>query len=227
MYGLGDDSIVSAVALLVAFHRLVIFSAAGWIVSGNWSIGGRKYGVEPGDQGLLLRQHDHRGIVAGGVFTSEIYIGKHWDGSGHPERYADLDFDTIFAPEDALPVDILKRAVPEVPWDRLQGSGVQVPDEAEDRLNELWADHLATKGRNREGPKVPDGPMAAVVVISGGSYVALSTGKDCDHEIWLLPEGVTSLNDSRSRQLQSGLTLAESLRWIADRVEADVPEIAE
>src|SRR5690242_4286664 len=86
-------------------------SEAGGVVSGTWSVGGRKSGIEAGDRGFLLRQHDHRGIVASGTFTSSIYFGDHWDGSGHPHPFADIDFDVILAPDDCLPIDVLKRRV--------------------------------------------------------------------------------------------------------------------
>jgi 5-methylcytosine-specific restriction protein A len=107
-------------------------------------VGIRKHGIEPEDRAFLLRQHDTRGIVAAGTFTSEIYQDEHWDGSGRPTVYADVDFENILAPEDRLPVDVLRREVPDVPWDRLQGSGVQVPAESEGALEDLWDEHLGT-----------------------------------------------------------------------------------
>lgn len=72
-------------------------------------------------------------------FTSETYEEEHWDGSGQPTRHCDIDDDYILSPEDVLPVENLNRQVPQVPWDRLQGSGVRVRAEAEDRLHKLWA----------------------------------------------------------------------------------------
>ncbi len=121
-------------------------SEAGLIVRANWSLGIRRSGVEPGDRGFLLRQHDLRGIVASGAFTTEIYMEDHWDGSGRDSPYAEIDWDRILAPEDRLPVEELKRRVPAVPWDRLQGSGVQVPEGSVGVLEQLWADHIDTVG---------------------------------------------------------------------------------
>jgi hypothetical protein len=86
------------------------------------------------------------GIVASGTFTGEIYPGEHWDGSGRPLDFADVDFDWILAPEDRLAVEVLKHAVPQVAWDRLQGSGVRVLARSEAALEDLWAVHLGTIG---------------------------------------------------------------------------------
>ena len=82
------------------------------------------------------------GLVASGHFTSEIYDDEHWDGSGRVTQYANVDFDWIGTVDDRLPVDILIAQVPEVPWNRLQGSGVRVPDDAAERLEELWQTHI-------------------------------------------------------------------------------------
>lgn len=122
-------------------------TAAGYIWPSNWSVGGRKGGIEEGDLALLLRQHRDRGIVASGMFTSPVYQDEHWNHQpGKEANYADVAFDTWLPAEDGLSVDALKLAVPEVTWDRLQASGVQAPDSAAVRLLELWDDHLSTIG---------------------------------------------------------------------------------
>lgn len=122
-------------------------TAEGRMAKRTWSIGGRKTGIDPGDRGLLLRGHDQRGLVASGFFTSGIYDSTHFDGSGVPQGAADLDWDAILPPDEGLPVEVLRREVPEVPWDHLQGSGVLVSDPAAERLLNLWDDHLIKIGR--------------------------------------------------------------------------------
>jgi hypothetical protein len=112
-------------------------------VPGDWSVGSRKGGIERGDTALLLRQHHDRGIVASGVFTSEVYQDEHWDGSGRLANNADIDFECIVAVDERLPIELLKSEVPEINWDRLQGSGVQVPDSVEQALLQLWQRHTA------------------------------------------------------------------------------------
>lgn len=124
-------------------------TASGNVSANNWSVGNRRYGLTPGDQALLVRQHRDRGIVASGTFTSEIYEDDHW--SGDPKKkatYADVDFDAWLPAEDALSIDALKRDVPEVTWDRLQAGGVLLGEAVANRLEDLWGKHLGAVGRS-------------------------------------------------------------------------------
>jgi predicted HNH restriction endonuclease len=56
---------------------------------------------------------------------------------------ADIDFDRIVAVDERLPIELLKSVIPEIKWDRLQGSGVKVPDSVEPTLLDLWRRHTA------------------------------------------------------------------------------------
>jgi 5-methylcytosine-specific restriction protein A len=75
-------------------------------------------------------------------------------------------------PENALPVDQLKLHVPEVVWDRLQGSGVHVLPGVVDRLEAVWLDHLESLGLEGqwladEVPRsggLPEGAVTTVLV---------------------------------------------------------------
>lgn len=131
----------------LTFMRAVQQTAVGETLADKWSTGIRRSGIEPGDRAFLLRQRSDRGLIASGVFSSIIYEDLHWDGSGRLTTYARLNWDAVLEPEDVLPVDILKRQIPELAWDRMQGSGVQVPHEVESRLEDLWRDHLASVRR--------------------------------------------------------------------------------
>lgn len=108
----------------------------------SWSVGARKRGIEVGDQVYLLRQHTDRGILGSGTFTSTIYDHPHWDGSPRTTTFADIAWDTLLDAEDRLAVEDLKAEIPEITWDRLQGSGTQVPPGAVERLDSLWHKHL-------------------------------------------------------------------------------------
>ena len=125
------------------YARAVQITAAGGTAPEDWSVGLRTGGIQPGDRAMLLRQRRDRGLVASENFTSELYIEKHWDGSGRPTRYADVEWDTILEVEDRLPVEQLDLAVPEVHWDRIQGSGVAVPRSAIPKLTAVWASHTS------------------------------------------------------------------------------------
>ena len=55
--------------------------------------------------------------------------------------YARIDWDTVLEEDDRLPVELLKDRIPGVQWDRIQGSGVAVPDACSQELAQLWAEH--------------------------------------------------------------------------------------
>lgn len=138
-------------------------------VPGDWTVGSRKGGIARGDTALLLRQHHDRGIVAKGTFTSKVYETEHWDGSGRLANTADIDFDCIVAVDERLPIEVLKSVVPEIQWDRLQGSGVRVPDPVEPTLLALWQQHTAGAVRGAiypddENPTFPEGGLRTVKV---------------------------------------------------------------
>lgn len=122
-------------------------TAQGHEVPGRWSTGGRSSGITVGDCAYLLRQHRDRGIVAQGRFESVVYQDEHWDGSGFDANYADVSWTTWLTTDDRLPTQLLKSQVPGVAWDRLQGSGVRVPERAARDLDVAWYDHLASLGR--------------------------------------------------------------------------------
>lgn len=123
------------------YEEAVQSTASGGTEVGRWSVGIRKHGISIGDRAYLLRQSHERGIVASGQFVSEIYEDSHWDGSGRETTYADVEWTSIIDPEDRLPVEVLISEVPDVTWDRMQGSGVKVPPDAAVRLEELWAEY--------------------------------------------------------------------------------------
>jgi 5-methylcytosine-specific restriction enzyme A len=138
-------------------------------IQGDWSVGARRKGIQPGDTALLLRQHHDRGIVASGNFTSEVYQAEHWDGSGRLANNADIDFTHIVAVDERLPIERLKSVVPEISWDRLQGSGVRVPDSVEAALLQLWNQHTAGDSEGTiypgdESPEFFEGALRTVKV---------------------------------------------------------------
>lgn len=130
------------------YQRAVESTAAGHLTNDVWSVGNRLGGINPGDRAFLLRQHRDRGIVASGEFTSGVYQDRHWDGSHRDANYAEVRWDNLLLVDDRLPIEELKRQVPEVSWDRLQASGVQLREDAAMlSVEELWEAHLKTVGR--------------------------------------------------------------------------------
>lgn len=133
-----DDELAGAVEV----------TADGGEYSEPWSVGVRTGGIGLGDRVVLLRQHIDTGLLARGHFTSQVYPGDHWDGSGRLATYAGIAWTEWLPVEDRLPTEALERELPQVRWRRLQASGVRVPNEAEPALHQLWEDHLGQRGRS-------------------------------------------------------------------------------
>lgn len=112
----------------------------------RWSVGNRTGGIGAGDYGILLRQHDSRGIVAAGVFTDGVFQDRHWDGSSNYANYAPIKWGTWLPVGDRLTVEELKDGVPGVTWDRLQSSGTEMVQDAAVAFDAVWAEHLDRLG---------------------------------------------------------------------------------
>jgi 5-methylcytosine-specific restriction enzyme A len=123
------------------YDEAIQVTAAGGAYPDNWTAGRRSGGISPRDRAFLYRQHKDRGLVASGVFTSEVYPAEHWDGSGRLANWADVDWDIILDYEDRLPLEALKAEVPEVNWDHFQGGGWEIEAPVRRKLADLWARH--------------------------------------------------------------------------------------
>jgi len=62
--------------------------------------------------------------------------------SGRTAAYATVEWSRIVLPADRLPIEVLLGEVPEVPWNNLMSSGIQVPSGARERILELWNDQV-------------------------------------------------------------------------------------
>ena len=96
----------------------------------TWSTGSRKSGISIGDIVFLLRQgKDRRGLLAKGVAVSEIFEDDHWDGSGRLANYIAWEAEEVLSVNRRLPTETLIALNTGTDWNRLQGSGVKLPDE--------------------------------------------------------------------------------------------------
>jgi 5-methylcytosine-specific restriction enzyme A len=114
---------------------------SGQTFADQWSTGNRIHGIAKNHRAFLLRQHRERGIVASGRFTSTVFRDRHWDGSNRSANYAKVAFDTVLPVEDRLPTEELRRRIPQMPWDRLEASGIELPAANESELESAWAEH--------------------------------------------------------------------------------------
>lgn len=112
----------------------------------RWATGNRTGGVEIGDGVFLVRQVRERGIVRYGNFTSCVYEGEHWDAEqqsmGVRANFADVVWRQQVEIDDRLPIEVLVAQVPAISWNSLYASGVQVPQDSEHDLLELWESHV-------------------------------------------------------------------------------------
>ena len=83
--------------------------------------------------------------MASGYFVSGVEPGPHWDGSGRSSTLAQVEWDAVLDLDDPLPVEVLTHQITNVHWDRMQGSGVEIPAAYADVfLKKLWAAHIGT-----------------------------------------------------------------------------------
>lgn len=120
----------------------VALTAGGRTYEEPWSIGNRTKGIHAGDQVLLVRVGKDRGIVASGQSISVAYKGLHWDKKRakkkHLANYVMVDWAVQVGIEERLPIEVLLREFPEVPWNNLAGSGLRVVDSVADQLTARW-----------------------------------------------------------------------------------------
>lgn len=128
-------------------EKEVALTENGELVEGNWSLGSRKTGIEPGDHVFLLRQHDFLGIVAHGTVKGRkgdtIYQSADFKETERSRRYIDVMWERVLSPRDGLPISSLKRSIPDVNWDRVQGSGYELALLDQRKILQLWNQHLA------------------------------------------------------------------------------------
>ena len=82
------------------YDEAMQMTAAGLTWPEDWTAGVRKGGISPGDWAFLYRQHDNRGIVGSGIFTSGVEIRERWDGSGRLASWTGVDWDVVLHYED-------------------------------------------------------------------------------------------------------------------------------
>lgn len=120
-------------------RNLRAFANAGRVHISWWRTGNRRSGVSADETRVfLLRQGSVQGLVASGFAKSEI-------SSTGEENSVRVEWDTWLAEDELLPPETLIKHVPEIPRP-LRRSGVILRGDAEERLEGLWADHLAESG---------------------------------------------------------------------------------
>lgn len=114
-------------------------------VEDRWSCGLSKK-LQLGDRFFLIRLGEvPRGLMGSGMVISDVFEAEHWDNAkaakGSTARFVNVRFDVLLNPDTEPILDRLylldDPTLSVMHWDT-QMSGVQIPDEVADRLEEVW-----------------------------------------------------------------------------------------
>lgn len=127
----------------------------------HWSCGNRR-DIDIGDRFYLIRLgSDPRGIVASGYVTSSAYDDPHWDkqraANGDTSIYVKIRFDAI-AEQPVIPIAELDQAPLNTFHWHTQSSGILIPNDIADAIEQLWASRDAA-GQSSLPEELPAGPV--------------------------------------------------------------------
>ncbi len=114
---------------------------SGKRVTSSWSFGTRtpESDVMAGDRVFMLQVGRVKSVVASGELSSGVWIDTHWSEGGDAP-YVGIRWDRVLSPEVGLPRSQLLEACPEYHW-HIMSSGVELPENAAKKLEDLWAKH--------------------------------------------------------------------------------------
>ena len=137
------------------YESRVLATARGDTVREPWSTGSRKSGIAVGDEVVLFRQGDYRGIIASGHATSAISLA-----GGHNQ--VGVAWGTWVHLADRLPIEILSEFAPRFKTP-VRASGEKLSSEQAASVRQHWADWL-------DQPTELSGDEAGVLV-AGNSVI--------------------------------------------------------
>lgn len=109
---------------------------------GTWRVG-RHRNIPAGADAWLLLQGGHgRGLIGHGVVASEApEPGAHPAEPGKTAMYVQVDFDALLPLGGQIAAEVLKEAVPGVPWGGVFGSSLAVKPAEEAKIRALWSEY--------------------------------------------------------------------------------------
>ena len=139
-----------------------------------WSVG-RQGNFGPGtDAWLLLQGANGRGLIGHGVVVSERpepAPGHHTLRTGatadQTRRFVQVAFDSLLPLGEQIPVDVLREALPAIPWDSPDATELDLDPAEETTVRALWRDRGPQPGHDptRPGPGTyPPDALVRVVV---------------------------------------------------------------
>lgn len=139
----------------------------------RWSCGNNK-SIPPGARVFLVqRGRPPRGIVGSGTVIKGSYRALHWDERrarrGEECNYVEVDFDALLG--SAVEPLSLAQLRPAGVW-RAQSSGVWIPDDLAQLLEDRWAKYLERTGWRRYQHRPPRFPPHSFTVLDNQHHIA-------------------------------------------------------
>jgi 5-methylcytosine-specific restriction protein A len=94
-------------------------------------------------------------VVAYGITRSKPKLGPHYADPKKKTHYVNVDWQEMLPLDDVIPVQILDRELPEIPWATggIRSSGFTIKPEYQERLSDIWV-HYSGEGEGREPGEV-------------------------------------------------------------------------
>lgn len=142
----------------------------------NWSVGGPS-SISAGTDAWLLLQGDHgRGLIGHGVVVSEQPdAGPHptvSDGTA-PDAgpaFVHVAFDALLQPGEQIALDVLTEALPGIPWDDDDATGLGVEPAEEAAIRALWREFGPPPGLDPTRPDPGTYPQDALTRVVVNRY---------------------------------------------------------
>ena len=110
----------------------------------RWKVGHHR-NIETGTEAWLLLQGSSdagTGLIGHGVVMSEAFEAVQQDDPDASDWFVTVTLDALLPLGEQIRTDVLRAAVPAVPWrDAISRSSVAVPPAADPDLRRLWRDH--------------------------------------------------------------------------------------
>jgi len=155
----------------------------------KWSTGATKR-IEPGDRLFIFKQGDSpRGVIASGVFTSDVHQVPHWNpdkrAEGKESNSARIEIRMLVSPDDVLAVEHLhKPPLNEINWNS-QASGPEIAPHAVSKLTQLWNQHYQSITGAMTNTKIDPDRIGRIKEIFQRNYPAFKSFKDAGERFYV------------------------------------------
>jgi hypothetical protein len=108
---------------------------------GTWQL------VPVGTRVHLMVQGRQRGLVGRGTVRSAPFLAADPTRPGQVIHHVLVEWDTLLPLTRRIPVEALQAAVPTLPWGSSYATTLELPSEAAQQLDLIWATHASPAAR--------------------------------------------------------------------------------